>query len=53
METHEDAAVKRSPEQQRADYEASHAAKQRLLADPGLVEMLRAKLRDLSTRTGR
>jgi hypothetical protein len=41
----------RSAAQRAADYEASFAAKQRLLANPALMERLRTKLAALRART--
>jgi len=43
----------RSAEQRAADYEASFAAKQRVLENPELVERLRAKLESLRARVAR
>jgi hypothetical protein len=52
---HDDDAFEehRSAAQQAADYQASFAAKQRVLGNPELVERLRSKLEALRARTGR
>jgi hypothetical protein len=52
---HDDDAFeeRRSAVQQAADYQASFAAKQRVLGNPELVERLRSKLEALRARTGR